>query len=113
MVEVGRRLDARGEGDFGEHLRHVVVQPARVRREQQRLVLQILERDGALFREQVPRIEHDHHRIVHEVDVLKRAAADQREKAQVDIAVGEPLLHLRDVGGFLNLHMHVRKVQLE
>lgn len=76
-----------GEGGFGEHLRHVVVQPARVRREQQRLVLQILERDGALFRERVPRIEHDHHRIVHEVDVLKRAAADQREKAQVDIPV--------------------------
>lgn len=39
--EIGRRLDARGEGGFGEHLRHVVVQPARVRREQQRLVLQI------------------------------------------------------------------------
>lgn len=41
VVEIGRRLDARGEGGFGEHLRHVVVQPARVRREQQRLVLQI------------------------------------------------------------------------
>lgn len=41
VVEVGRRLDARGEEGFGEHLRHVVVQPARVRREQQWLALQI------------------------------------------------------------------------